>query len=74
MTDAKELGLTPAESEELDGLYQEAESYFLDKHDFNAVEWLDEKEAARFRELYKKSRGFCPDSTCGGRDCDNCRV
>lgn len=64
--------LTVTEMKELEDLYALAEGNMLSKHDFNAADWLDGEDLARFRHLYKKDNGFCPDSECGDRDCINC--
>jgi hypothetical protein len=62
--------ITKKEEKELAQLYHEAEGVYLEAHNFNAVEWVPDESLPRFRELYKKQNGFCPDSSCG--DCESC--
>lgn len=40
--------------ERMNELYEKAVSYYLDKTDFNASDWLDEEESLEFTDLINK--------------------
>ena len=55
--------------EELDALHGLARGRFMDKMDFDALDYLEDVEAARFIELVKELEGHCP--ACG-EDVEDC--
>lgn len=49
------MDLTKKEQEEMTELYHQGLDNFLDNMDFDAKDWLDEKEADRLDKLQDKS-------------------
>jgi hypothetical protein len=46
--------LTKKEIKRMDDLYEKAVSFYLDKTDFNASDWLEEEESLEFAVLVEK--------------------
>ena len=65
--------ISPEDLKEFDDMCEEAEGMYFVKHQIDLMDYMPEEWHPRYRELYAKVHGFCPDSTCGKQECENCK-
>lgn len=59
--------ITKAEYKKMTEIYENAVNLYLDKSDFNAMDWMDDEDLKEYTRLYKKDMSECPQ--CGEINC-----